>query len=103
MRIRLLGSAKADLRAGIHFYESLAPGLGTYFLDCIEADIDSLQDHAGIHPLFGHFHRLLAKRFPFAVYYLCDGSTVDVYAVLDCRSDPESITQRLSANWLVTA
>jgi plasmid stabilization system protein ParE len=97
MRIRLLDSAKADLRAGIHFYERLAPGLGTYFLDSIEVDIDTLQDHAGIHPHFGPFHRLLAKRFPFAVYYKCDGSSVDVYAVLDCRSDPESIAQRLSA------
>jgi plasmid stabilization system protein ParE len=97
MRIRLLDSAKADLCAGAHFYESLAPGLGTYFLDCIEADIDILHDHAGIHPLFGHFHRLLAKRFPFAVYYRRDGSSVDIYAILDCRSDPESITQRLSA------
>lgn len=34
------------------------------------ADIDSLVVNTGIHPLyFGRYHRLLSKRFPFAVYY----------------------------------
>jgi len=30
---------------------------------------DSLVLHAGIHPLRFGFHRLVAKRFPYAVYY----------------------------------
>ena len=96
MQIRLLRSAKADLRADIQFYESLAPGLGTYFLKCIEANIDSLRHLAGIHPFFGRFHRLLATHFPFDVYYQCDNSTADVYAILDCRRNPQSIAHRLS-------
>ncbi|MFO0913555.1 MAG: hypothetical protein U0795_11410 [Pirellulales bacterium] len=41
------------------------------------------------------FHRLLAKRFPFAVYYLISNETVEIYAILDCRRDPEWIIKRL--------
>jgi hypothetical protein len=40
---------------------------------------------------------MLAKRFPFAVYYLVDDGRIDIYAILDCRRDPKRITGRLSA------
>jgi hypothetical protein len=53
------------------------------------SDIDSLIDNAGIHPiLFGEYHRLLAARFPFAVYYTVAEDIVLVHAVLDCRREP---------------
>ncbi len=45
----------------------------------------------------GYF-RMLAKRFPFAVYYLIDRDAIDVYAILDCRRDPETIVKRLQAS-----
>ena len=56
MDIRLLESAKEDLRSGWFFYERQSPGLGDRFLDAIEAD---------------------------------------VYAILDCRRDPNWIRDRL--------
>jgi hypothetical protein len=34
------------------------------------------------------FHRALAKRFPFGIYYRVEGAIVRVYAVLDLRRDP---------------
>jgi hypothetical protein len=53
------------------------------------SDIDSLIDGAGIHPvLFEEYHRLLAARFPFAVYYKVAEDVVLVYAILDCRREP---------------
>ena len=40
------------------------------FLDSLNLDIESLKIYAGIHSIqFGKYHRLLSKRFPFAVYY----------------------------------
>ena len=44
-----------------------------------------------------HFgcHRLLAKRFPFAVYYRIQDKVILVYAILDCRRDPAWIRNRL--------
>ena len=67
MPVRILTSAEQDLLDGYEFYESQQHSLGTYFLDSLFADIDSLILYAGIHPIHtGRFHRMLAKRFPFA-------------------------------------
>ena len=89
MKIRILESARKDLVDGFYFYEKQAEGIGTYFLDSIYSDIESLIDNAGIHPVyFEEFYRLLAVRFPFAVYYKVLQYTVLVYAVLDCRREP---------------
>jgi len=94
--IRLLEDAKRDLRSGWFFYERQAPGLGDRFLDAIEADVRLLPAYAGIHLQVNGFHRLLIKRFPFALYYLIEADTIDIYAILDCRRDPSWIQQRLA-------
>ena len=98
MNIRLLETAKDDLREGWNFDEQNAVGLGDYFLDCMQADVRSLKVFAGIHEMADGFHRMLAKRFPFAVYYLIENQTIDVYAILDCRRDPEWIVKRLDSS-----
>ena len=98
MEIRLLETAKVDLREGWKFYEKNAAGLGDYFLDSIQADVRSLKLYAGIHEMSEGFHRMLARRFPFAVYYLIENETIDVYAILDCRRDPEWIVKRLDSS-----
>ena len=60
------------------------------------ADIDALALFAGIHPKpDGRLHRTLSKRFPFAIYYEVLEDTATVVAVLDCRQNPASITERL--------
>jgi len=91
MRIKILSTAEDDLEEGYHFYESQSDGLGTYFLDTLYSDIDSLAYFAGIHRVVLGYHRLLSKRFPFAVYYSIADDTVMVYAVLDCRRNPNWI------------
>ena len=96
MKVRILGEAEQDLIDGFRFYEVQEPGLGSYFLDSLFSDIDSLQLYAGIHPrYFGHY-RLLSRRFPFAVYYRVKGKTAWIHAVLDCRRDPALTEQRLT-------
>ncbi len=98
MEIRLLETAKEDLREGWKFYDRNAAGLGDFFLDSIQADVRSLKVYAGIHEMSEGFHRMLAKRFPFAVYYLIERETIDVYAILDCRRDPDWIVKRLDSS-----
>jgi len=44
--------------------------------------------------VFG-FHRLLSKRFPWAIYYDVLDDRVRVYAVLDCRQSPGRSIERL--------
>lgn len=67
MRIKILSIAEDDLEEGYRFYESQADGLGTYFLDTLYSDIDSLAYFAGMHRIVLGYHRLLSKRFPFAL------------------------------------
>lgn len=96
MRIKILSIAEDDLVEAYRFYESQADGLGTYFLDTLYSDIDSLAYFAGIHRIVLGYHRLLSKRFPFAVYYRVADDAVTVFAVLDCRRNPSWIRKKLS-------
>ena len=66
MKIKILSSAIADLQEGFVFYEKQAEGIGSYFMDSLFSDIDSLIINAGVHPIyFGGYHRMLSKHFPF--------------------------------------
>ncbi|MFN2358658.1 MAG: type II toxin-antitoxin system RelE/ParE family toxin, partial [Desulfotignum sp.] len=80
MKIEILSSAMSDLMEGRQFYEEQGKGLGEYFFDSLFSDIDSLTLYAGIHPVFYGYHRMLSKRFPYAVYYkLKENSSVAVW------------------------
>lgn len=95
MKVRILESARRDLREGYTFYEQQQEGVGEYFLSTLFAEIDSLALYGGIHPIRLGFHRLLSSKFPYAVYYRIDQAEVVVRAVLDCRRAPTWIKERL--------
>ena len=95
MNLRILPSAQEDLADGFAFYEQQGQGLGIYFLESIFSDVDSLRLYAGIHQKVFGFHRLLSKRFPYAIYYSTESETVSIRAVLDCRRDPSYTRERL--------
>lgn len=88
MKLKILESAIEDLHRGRMFYARHGDGVGDYFLDSLFSDIDSLLLYAGIHQKVFGYHRLLAKRFPYAVYYLIEKELVIVYRVLDLRRNP---------------
>ena len=61
MRVRILSVAEEDLEEGFRFYESQLPGLGSYFLDSLYSDIDSLAYFGGIHQVVFGYHRQLTS------------------------------------------
>jgi plasmid stabilization system protein ParE len=95
MKVRLLRPALEDLAAGRSFYDRQQEGVGDYFFDSLFSEIDSLALHAGIHRSIFGFQRLLAKRFPYAIYYRLINGEVVVFRVLDCRRDPKWIRTAL--------
>ena len=95
MRIKILSSAVEDLYAGRLFYEKQGEGLGEYFFNSLFSDIDSLLLYAGIHQKVFGYHRLLSKRFPYAVYYTLDQDLIIVKRVLDLRRHPDRIRHAL--------
>ena len=88
MRVRILPSAKRDLHQGLRLYERQENGIGSYFLDSLYSDIDSICLFAGIHRRVGELFRFRSKRFPFWVYYRVEADTAYVVAVLDARQAP---------------
>ncbi len=96
MKIEVLDQAERDLIEGFHFYDEQRVGLGSYFLENLYADIESLRIYAGIHSKpYKDYFRLLSQRFPFAVFYKMREETVFIHAILDCRRDPAWIRARL--------
>ncbi len=97
MKIKILSSALEDLYEGRLFYEKQGEGLGEYFFDSLFSDIDSLVLYGGIHAKVYGYHRMLSKRFPYAIYYkLLEGEAlIVVYRVLDLRRDPKKIKKSL--------
>jgi plasmid stabilization system protein ParE len=95
VKVKILPTALEDLDRGRRFYGRQGSSLGDYFLDALFSDIDSLELYGGVHMKVFDFHRLLAKRFPYAVYYKVDSETCIVFRVLDCRQEPDKMTEAL--------
>jgi plasmid stabilization system protein ParE len=96
IRVRVSSDALEDLNGGFIFYEFQDSGLGEYFLSQLRADIDGLKITAGIHRQpHRHLHRLLSRRFPYAIFYEFKDSEALVVAIVDCRRDPDWISSHL--------
>jgi hypothetical protein len=95
LKIRILQSGFDDLDEGAAFYERQEEGLGSYFSSSLMADIDSLMLYAGVHRIVRGYHRMLSKRFPYAIYYKLEDDCAVVHGVLDCRRRPSWIARRL--------
>jgi len=94
-RVIILVDAAKDIEAARDFYEAREAGVGGYCVDSLLADIESLGLFSGIHPLHFEFHRMLASRFPFGIYYREHGDETQVFAVLDLRRDPSWIRKEI--------
>lgn len=94
--VQVLEEAFDDLDAGREFYERREEGVGEYFTASLLADLKSLRFLAGIHAMHYGCMRMLASRFPFAIYYEVVADIARVVAVLDMRRDPASIRSVLT-------
>jgi hypothetical protein len=93
--VLILKEAVDDLHEGRSFYDIQEPGVGDYFWDCLITDIESLIIYAGIHIKKSGLYQMLAKRFPYAIYYEITEDIAYVVAVLPMRRDPAWISRQL--------
>lgn len=70
----LLDEAVEDLDLGRQFYDVQQKGIGYYFVTSVLSDIAALELYSGIHPTRYGYYRMLAKRFPFAIYYAIEAN-----------------------------
>ena len=95
MIVELADDAERDLIDGVAFYDSSDRRAGDYFLESITTDLRSLALLGGVHSKRLGYHCMCASRFPFAIYYFVEGTTIKVVAILDERRDPDWIQDRL--------
>jgi hypothetical protein len=91
----ILREVADDLNDGKTFYDQGETGVGDYFWDSLLADIESLVIYAGIHCRAHGLFRMLARRFPYGIYYEIAAEIVYVVAVLPMRRSPEWVKRRL--------
>ena len=86
--VSVIKEAVGDLNDGRMFYERKEPGVGNYFWDSLIADFESLIIYAGIHKKRYGLYQMLAKRFPYTIYYDIIEGFAYIIAVLPMRKNP---------------
>jgi len=87
-KVKISEFAYSDLKKAQEFYKKIDSQLGDYFYDSIILDIKSLKYFAKIHKKEFGYYRLIAKNFPFSIYYTVKNDIVIVMAILDQRKNP---------------
>ena len=88
--------AEEDADNGYFWYESRRIGLGREFLTAVDACIQSISRNPKLYQvIYKIYCRAIVRRFPYAVFYEETESEIIVYAVFDCRQDPEKWRERL--------
>lgn len=95
MNVEIRNEALRDIAEGVAFYDPQGYGAGDYFYKRIFEDIESLCDTGGVHEVHFAYHRKIASRHPFLIYYRLITTGVEVVAVLDGRSHPSEINALL--------
>lgn len=91
----VLKEAANDLNEGKIFYDQRELGVGDYFWDSLIGDIESLIIYAGMHGKKFGLYKMLASRFPYAIYYDISDKIAYVVAVLPMRRDPLWIESKI--------
>ncbi|WP_394753124.1 type II toxin-antitoxin system RelE/ParE family toxin [Crenothrix sp.] len=94
--IQILADAEYDLYEARDFYDKQGKNIGDYFWDSILSDIESLMIFVGVHKKDYGYYRMLAKRFPYAIYYDVNQDVASVIAVLPLRRNPVWIKDKMS-------
>jgi hypothetical protein len=90
MKVQVLRLALRDMQSSYRFYERQDQGLGSYFRECIDQDLISLQATAGIHSLQRGYHHVRSKIFQSIIYYRIIDNKAVVFAILDGRISPQT-------------
>lgn len=94
---RLLADLDADLdiAAAFDWYENEWRGLGSEFLDELQAAYDRIMSSPLQYArLRSNVRRALVRRFPYAVYFIVEADVIVVFAVMHVSRDPADWQRR---------
>ena len=82
--------AELDIEEASQWYEKKKTGLGSEFLDEIDACLTKIVDNPRIFvEKYRDIRRALPKRFPYAIYYIIEPYRIVVLAVIHTSMDPD--------------
>jgi plasmid stabilization system protein ParE len=91
MTVRFHPDAAAELDAAAEWYENEQPALGEVFLTEIFRAAAAIEESPSAWATFGksrRVRRFVLARFPFAILYQLDGSSVVILAIAHTRRRP---------------
>lgn len=87
--------AEAELAEAFEWYEERVQGLGSEFLISVDAAVHAIvrkpQQFAKVHKTV---RRALLRRFPYAVFFLVEGTRIIILAFFHVKRDPKQWQER---------
>lgn len=73
------------------WYENKVTGLGTDFLDSVDASLTIIREHPNLYPkIYKQVRRAIISRFPFAIFYILETDRILILAILHAHGDPKT-------------
>jgi toxin ParE1/3/4 len=93
--ISIRPAAEAEILEAHAWYEHGTEGLGLEFMRAVEACLANIERHPKAYPIVHReLRRALLRRFPYALFYLLDGSNIVVIACFHASRDPKEWQDR---------
>ena len=93
--VRFLRPAELELLDAAQYYELQATGLGSEFLDKIDAAIQDIREAPQRWPIVkASIRRRLVHRFPYALLYRVDTDEIIIQATMHLRRRPDYWLER---------
>ena len=90
--------AEHDIAETCLWYETRRPGSAVHFIRCVDAAMALIARHPQAAPIqFGVYRRILVSRFPFAIFYTAEATSVVVHALYHLSRNPDKIRQSLES------
>ena len=75
--------AQLEVQAAFNYYEEKSKGLGFEFMRSLDAALQSVKRNPNSYQkIYKETHRILLRKFPYAIFYLVEETRIIVIAVL---------------------
>ena len=90
--------AEADILDGYLWYEEQLSGLGSRFIEELDATFDSILLNPRSYPeVIPGIRRSLTRIFPYLAFYTLNDETIHILALIHAAQEPKYITERIGA------
>lgn len=96
MIIRFLPDAEAEMFEAELWYGQQRKGLDQEFIQSIKEAVGRLHENPSLYPVvYRRLRRILVRKFPYAIYYTSDESSIHIVAVFHTKRNPKRWKARL--------